>query len=141
PPKSSGSLDDALVQCVKDVRHALSDETHRLIKTVPRRGYLFTLEPTRDSSTSYAPTRSDQHIEFCRAKDGVKLAMASIGQGLPLVRLPTWFNHLEYDWHVQFRTYFPHVEDPIWREFLPTVAAERRLPGRRAGRELGAVDP
>ena len=38
-------------------------------------------------------------------------------------------------------TYFPHVEDPIWREFLPTVAAERRLPGRRAGRELGAVDP
>src|SRR5262249_1290926 len=104
PPKSSGSLDDALVQCVKDVRHALSDETHRLIKTVPRRGYLFTLEPTRDSSTSYAPTRSDQHIEFCRAKDGVKLAMASIGQGLPLVRLPTWFNHLEYDWHVQFRS-------------------------------------
>ena len=33
--------DDALVQCVRDVRHALSDEAHRIIKTVPRRGYLF----------------------------------------------------------------------------------------------------
>jgi DNA-binding winged helix-turn-helix (wHTH) protein/fermentation-respiration switch protein FrsA (DUF1100 family) len=95
--------DDALVQCVRDVRQALSDEAHRLIKTVPRRGYLFTAEPVGAASTSRAPTYTE-HIEFCRAKDGVKLAMASIGQGLPLVRLPTWFNHLEYDWHVQFRS-------------------------------------
>jgi len=29
--------------------------------------------------------------------------MASVGQGLPLIRPPTRFNHLEYDWHVQFR--------------------------------------
>ena len=96
--------DDALVQCVRDLRQALSDEAHRIIKTVPRRGYLFTAEPVGGSSTSRVPTRSAQDIEFCRAKDGVKLAMASTGQGFPLVRLPTWFNHLEYDWHVQFRS-------------------------------------
>jgi DNA-binding winged helix-turn-helix (wHTH) protein len=96
--------DDALVQCVKDVRHALADEAHRIIKTVPRRGYLFSVEPSGHPSTSHAPTRPDQNIEFCRTKDGVKLAMVSIGQGLPLVRPPTWFNHLEYDWHVQFRS-------------------------------------
>jgi len=96
--------DDALVQCVRDLRHALSDEAHRIIKTVPRRGYLFSVEPTEGPSTSRVPTRSGQNIEFCRTKDGVKLAMASTGQGLPLVRPPTWFNHLEYDWHVQFRS-------------------------------------
>ena len=94
--------DDALVQCVRDVRHALSDEAHRIIKTVPRRGYLFSVEPSR-GPPSHLPTRLDQNIEFCRTKDGVKLAMASTGRGLPLVRPPTWFNHLDYDWHVQFR--------------------------------------
>ena len=29
--------------------------------------------------------------------------MTTIGRGMPVVRPPTWFNHLEYDWHVQFR--------------------------------------
>ena len=45
------------------------------------------------------------HEFLCRelAKDGVRIAMARVGQGPPLVRPPTWFNHLEYDWHVQFR--------------------------------------
>lgn len=33
--------DDALAQCVRDVRKALGDDDHCLIKTVPRRGYLF----------------------------------------------------------------------------------------------------
>jgi len=97
--------DDALVQCVRDVRHALCDEGHRIIQTVPRRGYLFSLEP---SHAKHAPAHADQNIQFCRTKDGVKLAMASIGQGLPLVRPPTWFNHLEYDWHVQFRSALYH---------------------------------
>jgi pimeloyl-ACP methyl ester carboxylesterase len=101
--------DDALVQCVRDVRNALSDEAHRIIKTVPRRGYLFTPEPVgRDSSIPLVSTRLDQDIDFCRTKDGVRLALAATGQGLPLVRLPTWFNHLEYDWNVQFRSALYH---------------------------------
>nr|MBF6571718.1 alpha/beta hydrolase [Candidatus Binataceae bacterium] len=98
--------DDALVQCVRDVRRALCDEDQRIIKTVPRRGYLFSLEPSQ--LAKHPSTRSDQNIQFCRTKDGVKLAMASLGQGLPLVRPPTWFNHLEYDWHVQFRSALYH---------------------------------
>ena len=96
--------DGALVQCVKDIRHALGDEGHQIIKTVPRRGYLFSLQPSDNGPTGRAPTRPEQNIQFCRTKDGVKLAMSSCGQGLPLVRLPTWFNHLEYDWHVRFRS-------------------------------------
>lgn len=32
--------DDSLVQCVRQLRNALSDDQHRLIKTVARRGYL-----------------------------------------------------------------------------------------------------
>ena len=33
--------DDALAQCIRDVRDALGDEVQRYIETVPRRGYLF----------------------------------------------------------------------------------------------------
>src|SRR5262245_46637965 len=33
--------EEALTQCVSDIRRALGDHEHRTIKTVPRRGYLF----------------------------------------------------------------------------------------------------
>lgn len=36
--------DDALAQCVRDVRKALGDREQRIIETVPRRGYLFASE-------------------------------------------------------------------------------------------------
>lgn len=95
--------DDALVQCVRDIRQALSDEAHRIVRTVPRRGYIFSIEPSRGAATGAGAARHEPNIQFCRTKDGVKLALESTGAGMPLVRTPTWFNHLEYDWHVQFR--------------------------------------
>jgi predicted ATPase/DNA-binding winged helix-turn-helix (wHTH) protein len=36
--------DDSLVQCTLELRRALDDRSQRLLKTVPRRGYLFTAE-------------------------------------------------------------------------------------------------
>jgi TolB-like protein/DNA-binding winged helix-turn-helix (wHTH) protein/cytochrome c-type biogenesis protein CcmH/NrfG len=33
--------DDSLVQCIGDIRQSLGDDAHSIIKTVPRRGYLF----------------------------------------------------------------------------------------------------
>ena len=36
--------DDSLVQCLKDVRHALRDDTQQIIKTVHGRGYIFDTE-------------------------------------------------------------------------------------------------
>jgi TolB-like protein/DNA-binding winged helix-turn-helix (wHTH) protein/Flp pilus assembly protein TadD len=38
--------DDSLVQCLMEVRRALGDAGQRLIKTVPRRGYIFEAEVT-----------------------------------------------------------------------------------------------
>jgi DNA-binding winged helix-turn-helix (wHTH) protein/pimeloyl-ACP methyl ester carboxylesterase len=94
--------DDALVQCVGDVRRALGAGANEIVKTVPRRGYLFSLQPA--ALTTLARRPLDQPVRYCRTTDGVRLAMASTGQGLPLVRPPTWFNHLDYDWHVPFRS-------------------------------------
>ena len=33
--------DESLTQCISEVRRALGEAGHRIIKTVPRRGYLF----------------------------------------------------------------------------------------------------
>src|SRR5437667_10983343 len=43
--------DDSLVQCLKDIRHALSDEKQQIIKTVNGRGYIFDTE-VRDNGSA-----------------------------------------------------------------------------------------
>ena len=40
--------DESLARCISDVRAAIADRDHKIIKTVPRRGYLFTADVTRD---------------------------------------------------------------------------------------------
>src|SRR6266513_21390 len=47
--------DDSLVQCLIEVRRALGDEAQQIIKTVPRRGYIFDKEVSEAGAfTSYA---------------------------------------------------------------------------------------
>jgi predicted ATPase/DNA-binding winged helix-turn-helix (wHTH) protein len=46
--------DDSLVQCTLELRRALDDRSQQLLKTVPRRGYLFTAEVTQ------RPTKLDR---------------------------------------------------------------------------------
>jgi DNA-binding winged helix-turn-helix (wHTH) protein len=44
--------DDSLTQCLKDIRHALGDEAQQIIKTMPRRGYIFAREVSEQPITS-----------------------------------------------------------------------------------------
>jgi TolB-like protein len=51
--------DDSLVQCIGDIRAVLGDDDHRIIKTVPRRGYLFAgpiaCDRSQDSPSTIGP--------------------------------------------------------------------------------------
>ena len=38
-----------------------------------------------------------QSIRFCTSVDGVRLAVATVGQGAPIVRAATWLTHVEKD--------------------------------------------
>jgi pimeloyl-ACP methyl ester carboxylesterase/DNA-binding SARP family transcriptional activator len=58
------------------------------------------------------PLRQD--IRFCTARDGARIAYATVGSGPPLVKCANWLNHLEYDW-----------ESPIWRHMFRTFARDR----------------
>lgn len=53
---------DSLVQCLKDIRHALGDEAQQIIKTVPRRGYIFDKEVTASVMTYTEETAGVQVI-------------------------------------------------------------------------------
>ena len=58
----------------------------------------------------------DQQIQFCSARDGVRLAYAISGSGPPLVKAANWLTHLEYDW-----------ESPVWRHWLQETSQHHTL--------------
>ncbi len=51
--------DDSLVQCIHEIRCALGDEKHAVLKTVPKRGYRLNLatKAALGASTSHSPGR------------------------------------------------------------------------------------
>jgi DNA-binding winged helix-turn-helix (wHTH) protein/TolB-like protein len=49
--------DDSLVQCVKDIRQALGDSDHRIIKTVHGRGYMFMGQVSEAAPAAETPQR------------------------------------------------------------------------------------
>ena len=62
--------DDSLVQCLKDIRHALRDEAQQIIKTVHGRGYIFDTEVRYSGST--------QVTTFARETAGVEVIIEEV---------------------------------------------------------------
>ena len=130
--------DSAIAARINAARRAVGDdgEQQRWIRTVVRKGFRFVGEVREDESSPIEaaarqvpchPSRG-QEIKFCRTKDGINLAVACVGQGIPLVSIPTWLTHLEYDWQNPGRA-------PLWR-FL----ADRFRLIRYDGRGFGLSD-
>jgi adenylate cyclase len=59
--------DQSLARCVSDVRAAIGDHAHSIIKTVPRRGYLFAVDVVRqdniDAQGEFASTALAQNVD------------------------------------------------------------------------------
>jgi pimeloyl-ACP methyl ester carboxylesterase/DNA-binding winged helix-turn-helix (wHTH) protein len=126
--------EDTLTSRIGAARRAIGDDGGRqqLIRTMPRRGFRFvaevrehaahsgesaaaiTVTPTAESKA--ATTGLQQQISFCRASDGVHLAVATVGNGPPLVKTANWLNHLEFDWH-----------SPVWSPLFTRLAGQCRL--------------
>lgn len=90
--------DDSLVQCIKELRLALDDSEQAIIKTIPRRGYLFAAETYRAQPSARANVPVGQAIRFGWTRDGVRIAVSDAGEGAPVLVTPSWFGHLEHDW-------------------------------------------
>src|SRR3954464_14319513 len=117
----------ALTSRIKAARRALGDdgESQRYIRTVRGRGYQFVGALTIDEAPGSPapdiplpntppepPPPPRQHIAFCRAADGVRLAYAVAGDGPPLVRAANWMTHLGYD-----------IESPVWRHWVRELSS------------------
>jgi pimeloyl-ACP methyl ester carboxylesterase/DNA-binding winged helix-turn-helix (wHTH) protein len=118
----------ALTSRIKAARRALGDdgESQRFIRTVRGRGYQFVGTLAADEPSApppqEAPAMPDepppprQHIAFCKAADGVRLAYAVAGEGPPLVRAANWMTHLGYD-----------IESPVWKHWVRDLSDHRQF--------------
>ena len=119
--------ESTLASRINAVRRALGDSgaEQRLIRTVARKGLRFVGELGPDIGAGAARTPPSaasslaalrQEVQFCTASDGIRIAYASVGEGLPLVKCANWLNHLEYDW-----------QSPVWSPLLKALAGRYRL--------------
>jgi pimeloyl-ACP methyl ester carboxylesterase len=114
--------DSALTSRINAARHAIGDDgsSQHFIKTAPRRGYRFIGEAKASSAhrpkPGHVPNPLRQEISFCTSSNSVRIAYATAGEGLPLVKAGNWMNHLEYDW-----------ESPVWSHLLQWLATGRKL--------------
>ena len=62
--------DDSLVQCLMEVRRALGDEAQQIIKTEPRRGYIFDKEVSENgASATYTEETTGVHVVIEEAEE------------------------------------------------------------------------
>src|SRR5438093_1585950 len=52
------------------------------------------------------PAKTRHTVRYVAASDGVRLAWAESGSGVPLVKAATWLPHLEHD-----------LDSPVWRHW------------------------
>ncbi|SPJ27210.1 alpha/beta fold hydrolase [Falsiruegeria mediterranea] len=98
-------LSDALHQLVHShLDVAFADLGSQSVKNISRPIRVWQWTPIERERYSDARELSrSQQIEFCVAPDGVQLAYARVGTGSPVLKMPNWLNHLEYDWYDPIR--------------------------------------
>lgn len=58
-------------------------------------------------------TRFEQHIRFCKSRDGARIAVATLGRGPPLLRTAHWLSHAEHD-----------ARSPVWTHWLAEMSRD-----------------
>lgn len=61
-------------------------------------------------------TTQPSAIRLCSTSDGVNIAYATAGKGPPLVLIPSWFTHLEFNW-----------KSSAWRHWNETFSRDHTL--------------
>jgi pimeloyl-ACP methyl ester carboxylesterase/DNA-binding CsgD family transcriptional regulator len=60
--------------------------------------------------------RLEQHITFCKSRDGARIAVATLGRGPPLLRTAHWLSHAEHD-----------ARSPVWTHWLEELSRDHTL--------------
>jgi TolB-like protein/DNA-binding winged helix-turn-helix (wHTH) protein/Flp pilus assembly protein TadD len=81
--------DDSITQCVKDIRRALGDEAQRLLRTVPKRGFVFAAETSREPPGDPAGGAPGCHTCQERARPAVPPVPAPVRPGFAAAGRPS----------------------------------------------------
>lgn len=124
--------ESTLASRINAARNAIRDngQAQRLIKTIQRKGVRFVgAVREHEEDTVPAAARADgtadretpapkhaQDVTFFRTADGVHLAAAASGSGMPVVKAANWLNHIEYDW-----------QSPVWSPLIGLLSGRFRL--------------
>ncbi len=92
----------------------------------PQRSLKTDLEiPVADPKAELYGATLDQEIRYCRTCDGVRIAYAVSGEGMPIVRSLGWYTHLEVEW-----------SSPLGRSFWQRLSCNHQMV-RYDGRGMG----
>ena len=115
--------ESTLTSSISAVRKAVGDsgDEQRLIRTIARKGIRFVGEvtegaPKQPTSRDVSGPAPRQEVTFCQAIDGVNLAVASSGNGFPVLKVGTWLTHIEHDWN-----------SGVWEPLITRLSAQFRL--------------
>jgi pimeloyl-ACP methyl ester carboxylesterase/DNA-binding winged helix-turn-helix (wHTH) protein len=116
--------DSTLTSRINAARTAIDDSgtVQRLIRTFPKKGFRFIGEVTEQADRAGKSTITKgnatppQQVTFCRTRDGVNLAIATSGNGLPVVKTGTWLTHVERDW-----------QSPLWSPLFSRLSSQFQL--------------
>jgi predicted ATPase/class 3 adenylate cyclase len=79
--------DDSITQCVRDIRRAFGDDSQALVRTIPRRGYVFAADVSRVDPTGPALLQRAAEIVVETALDGVPMLRPAAPKGIEPVGL------------------------------------------------------
>ena len=104
---------------INAARRAIGDsgDKQNYIRTVQRRGFLFSgdkvsrsLATTTETTAAHEGIAKKQKVRFCKTGGGLHLAVATVGDGPPLVKTANWLTHLDFDWKSPLnRPLFEHL--------------------------------
>jgi class 3 adenylate cyclase/pimeloyl-ACP methyl ester carboxylesterase len=111
-------ISDLVHQTVADrVGEPFRDLGSQRVKNITRPIRVWQWTPdTPIENEELAEAALHQRVRFAKARDGVQIAWASVGEGRPLLKAPNWLNHLEYEWR-----------SPIWGPAFAELARHCRL--------------
>jgi class 3 adenylate cyclase/pimeloyl-ACP methyl ester carboxylesterase len=102
--------------CISDIVHQsvldridepFRDMGGQRVKNITRPIRVWQWTPNAVQERKVPEISYQQRVKFCKSADGVNLAWASTGTGIPVLKAPNWLNHIEYEW-----------TSPVWGEFL-----------------------
>jgi DNA-binding winged helix-turn-helix (wHTH) protein/pimeloyl-ACP methyl ester carboxylesterase len=112
--------DATLSSRINSVRQAIGDtgKNQTYVRTLPRRGFRFVGEPVEEASSTLANPYvvPPQQITICRTRDGVNIAVATSGKGLPVIKTGTWLTNVERDW-----------QSPLWSPLFSRLSSRFQL--------------